>query len=40
MNNKKWIALIVLMSSLFLSGCTTCDLSLWFGADLCEIGGM
>ena len=40
MNNKKWMVLIVLGASLVLSGCTTCDLSLWFGSDLCEIGGI
>lgn len=33
------MALLVLVSSLLLAGCTTCDLALWLGNDVCEIGG-
>jgi len=34
------MAVLVLLSSLLLSGCTTCDLALWLGNDVCEIGGV
>lgn len=32
-------SLTILLSTLLLSGCTTCDLALWMGNDVCEIGG-
>jgi len=36
---KKIIIFAVLVTASFsLSGCTTCDLSLWFGDDVCAIG--
>lgn len=40
MNNKKWMALFLLVTCVALSGCTTCDLALWLGNDVCEIGGL
>jgi len=33
------LALIIVASSMGLSGCTTCDVALWIGNDVCEIGG-
>jgi len=33
------MAVLVVLSSLMLSGCTTCDVALWLGSDVCEIGG-
>ncbi|WP_290578737.1 hypothetical protein [Ketobacter sp.] len=40
MNNKKWMVLLLLATSVALGGCTTCDLALWLGNDVCEIGGL
>lgn len=31
---------LLVLSSFLLSGCTTCDLALWLGNDVCEIGGI
>ena len=31
---------LLVVSALMLSGCTTCDLALWLGNDVCEIGGI
>ncbi len=37
---RKLLLLCVLgMSTLTLTGCTTCDVALWLGQDVCEIGG-
>ena len=37
---KKILLLGVLaVSTLLLTGCTTCDVALWLGQDVCEIGG-
>lgn len=38
---KKIIMLGMLaISALLLSGCTTCDVALWLGNDVCAIGGV
>lgn len=29
---------IIVVGALSLSACTTCDLALWLGNDVCEIG--
>lgn len=34
------MAVLVIVSTLLLSGCTTCDLALWLGDDVCAIGGV
>lgn len=31
---------LLVLTSLLLSGCTTCDVALWLGNDVCEIGPM
>jgi len=37
---KPWLMSgLLLVSTLLLSGCTTCDVALWLGNDVCEIGG-
>jgi len=39
-NMKPWLMSgLLLVSALLLSGCTTCDVALWLGNDVCEIGG-
>lgn len=40
MLNRSLLAALVLASTLFLGGCTTCDLALWIGNDVCEIGSL
>lgn len=30
----------LILAGMTLSGCTTCDLSLWLGDDLCTIGAL
>lgn len=40
MTMKPWLMSgLLLVSALLLSGCTTCDVALWLGNDVCEIGG-
>ena len=34
------MAVLVIFSALMLGGCTTCDVALWLGNDVCEIGGV
>jgi len=33
------LSAFLILSCLMLSGCTTCDVALWLGNDVCEIGG-
>lgn len=34
------MSVLLVLASLLLSGCTTCDVALWLGQDVCEIGGV